>query len=316
MAVRLYIVVPCYNEEEALPLTAARLRDKVQALVAAGRVAPDSRVCFVNDGSTDATWQVISSLHEQDVLFSGINLSRNRGHQNALLAGLMTVKDRCDVTVSMDADLQDDVDAIDAMLDKHAEGFDVVYGVRSSRHKDSVFKRSTAHFYYRLLHWLGVESVSNHADYRLMSRRALDGLAQFDEVNLFLRGMVPLVGFPSATVEYVRGERVAGQSKYPLRKMLAFAIEGVTSLSVRPIRFVTKLGMLILILAVVVAVVFVAQFVLGMTVPGWASTIVSIWALGGLQLFAIGIIGEYVGKIYLEAKSRPRYIIQDVLDAS
>jgi len=316
MAARLYIVVPCYNEEEALPLTAARLREKMEFLITSGKIAPDSRVCFVNDGSKDRTWEIIRGLHEENALFSGVNLSRNRGHQNALLAGLMTVKDRCDVTISMDADLQDDIEAVDAMLEKYAGGFDVVYGVRSRREKDTSFKRSSALTYYHFLERLGVESVYNHADYRLMSKKALDGLAEFHEVNLFLRGMVPLVGFPSATVEYERGERVAGESKYPFRKMVAFAIEGVTSLSVKPIRFITNLGIAIFIIAIIAAVVFVIQYFLGMTVPGWASTVVSIWVLGGLQLFAIGIIGEYIGKIYLETKARPRFIIQDILDSN
>ncbi|MDR1797157.1 MAG: glycosyltransferase family 2 protein [Clostridiales Family XIII bacterium] len=314
MTERLYIVVPCYNEEEVLPETAARLGAKMRALVEGGRVAPDSRVCFVNDGSKDGTWGIIRRLHEEDPLFSGVNLSRNRGHQNALLAGLMTVKDRCDVTISMDADLQDDIDAVDAMLEKRAEGFDIVYGVRSDRGTDTAFKRSTALAYYRFLAKLGVESVYNHADYRLMSRRALDGLAEFKEVNLFLRGMVPLVGYPSASVEYVRGERFAGESKYPFSKMFAFAIEGVTSLSVKPIRFITNLGVAIFVVAIIAAICFVVQYFIGVTVPGWASMIVSIWALGGLQLLAIGVIGEYIGKIYLETKARPRYLIQDFLD--
>ena len=314
MPVRLYVVVPCYNEDQALPITAARLRDKMASLIEAGTIATDSRVCFVNDGSTDQTWQVIRHLHDDNPLFSGIDLSRNRGHQNALLAGLMTVKDKCDVTISMDADLQDDIDAVDAMLTKYAEGFDIVYGVRSSRNKDSAFKRSSAKLFYRLMGRLGVETVFNHADYRLLSRRALDGLAEYKEVNLFLRGMVPLVGFRSTTVEYARGQRVAGESKYPFTKMLALAIEGVTSLSVKPIRLISNLGILVFVIAVIVAVVFIVQFFMGMTVPGWASTVVSIWILGGLQLFAIGIVGEYIGKIYLETKQRPRFIVQEVLD--
>jgi len=313
MPVKLCIVVPCYNEEEALPITATRLRGKINDLIAAGAVTADSHVCFVNDGSKDQTWQVIRDLHHSDPLFSGIDLSRNRGHQNALLAGLMTVKDSCDVTISMDADLQDDIDAVDEMLAKNAEGFDVVYGVRISRKQDSSFKRSTAHAFYRALSWLGVETVFNHADYRLMSRRALDGLAEYKEVNLFLRGMVPLVGFRSTTVEYARGQRVAGESKYPFSKMLALAIEGVTSLSVKPIRLITNLGIGVFFIALIMAVVFIIQFFMGITVPGWASTVVSIWVLGGLQLFAIGVVGEYIGKIYLETKQRPRFIVQEVL---
>ncbi|MCL2493706.1 MAG: glycosyltransferase family 2 protein [Clostridiales bacterium] len=314
MTARLYIVISCYNEEEALPLTAARLHEKMEALVASDVIASDSRVCFVNNGSKDRTWEIIRELHEGDELFSGINLSRNWSHQNGLLAGLMTVKDRCDVTITMDADLQDDVDAVDAMLAKYAEGNDIVYGVRGNREKDTAFKRSTALAFYRLLERLGVEAVYNHAEYRLMSRRALDGLAEYHEVNLFLRGMVPLMGFPSATVEYERGERVAGESKYPFGKMVAFAIEGVTSLSIKPIRLIAGLGIVIFIVAIVVAICFIVQYFTGVIVPGWASTVVSIWALGGLQLFAIGIIGEYIGKIYLETKARPRFLVQDILD--
>ena len=310
----LYLVIPCYNEEEVLPETASRLGVKLRNLIEDNKVSGNSRICFVNDGSKDNTWGIIRSLHEDDKIYSGINLSRNRGHQNALLSGLMTVKDLCDVTISMDADLQDDIEAVDAMLEKYAEGNDIVYGVRSDRGTDTSFKRNTALSYYRLLSRLGIESVYNHADYRLMSRRALDGLAEFKEVNLFLRGMVPLVGFPYATVEYARGERFAGESKYPFHKMLAFAIEGITSLSVKPIRFITTLGIAIFIAAVIFAIVFIVQYFMSMTVTGWASTIVSIWALGGLQLFAIGIIGEYIGKIYLETKARPRFIVQDFIN--
>jgi len=310
----LYLVIPCYNEEEVLKETASRLGSKLRSLIGNGVISERSRICFVNDGSKDGTWEIIRSLHESDKMYSGVDLSRNRGHQNALLAGLMTVKDQCDVTISMDADLQDDIEAVDAMLAKYSEGYDIVYGVRSSRGTDTAFKRNTALFYYRLLARLGIESVYNHADYRLMSRRALDGLAEFKEVNLFLRGMVPLIGFPSASVEYARGERFAGESKYPFHKMMAFAIEGITSLSVKPIRFITALGIAIIIVAVVFAIVFIVQYFMDMTVPGWASIIVSIWALGGLQLFAIGIIGEYIGKIYLEAKARPRFLVQEFLD--
>ena len=310
----LYLVIPCYNEEEVLKETASRLGSKLRSLIGNGVISERSRICFVNDGSKDSTWEIIRSLHESDKMYSGVDLSRNRGHQNALLAGLMTVKDQCDVTISMDADLQDDIEAVDAMLAKYSEGYDIVYGVRSSRGTDTAFKRNTALFYYRLLARLGIESVYNHADYRLMSRRALDGLAEFKEVNLFLRGMVPLIGFPSASVEYARGERFAGESKYPFHKMMAFAIEGITSLSVKPIRFITALGIAIIIVAVVFAIVFIVQYFMDMTVPGWASIIVSIWALGGLQLFAIGIIGEYIGKIYLEAKARPRFLVQEFLD--
>jgi len=311
---RIYIVIPCYNEMEVLPETAKRLKNKLKNLIADEKIAPDSRICFVNDGSKDATWDEIAKLHKEDAMFSGINLSRNKGHQNALLAGILTVKDRADAIISMDADLQDDIDAIDAMLEKFYNGFDIVYGVRSSRAKDSSFKRNSALAYYRFLSKLGVESVYNHADYRLLSRRAADALADFGEVNLFLRGLVPLLGFPSATVEYSRGERYAGESKYPLKKMLAFAIDGVTSFSIKPIRWVAYLGVLIFLVAIIAAIWFAVQYFCGKTVPGWASTVVSIWVLGGLQLFSIGIIGEYIGKIYLETKKRPRFIVQDFLD--
>ncbi len=310
----LYIVVPCYNEEAVLPETAKRLRAKLEELAAAGTVARDSRVLFVNDGSRDRTWEVISRLHAECPLFSGVDLSRNRGHQNALLAGLMTAKDRCDMAISMDADLQDDVDAVDAMVAQFQKGCDVVYGVRSSRARDTFFKRFTAEGFYRLMNFLGAETVFNHADYRLLSRRALEGLSQFREVNLFLRGIVPMVGYTSAVVEYERGERFAGESKYPLRKMLAFALEGITSLSVKPIRFITGLGFLIFLVSLIMLISFVVKWALGMTVAGWASVICSVWAIGGLILLSLGVIGEYIGKIYLETKGRPRFLIREVLE--
>ncbi len=310
----LYIVVPCYNEEAVLPETARRLREKVTALAAAGQVSENSRVLFVNDGSRDDTWGIIRDLHERDPLFSGVDLSRNRGHQNALLAGLMTAKDRADLVISMDADLQDDVDAVDEMVEKYHGGCDVVYGVRSARKKDTFFKRFTAEGFYRVMNALGAETVFNHADYRLMSKAALEGLAQFQEVNLFLRGIVPLVGYPSATVEYERGERFAGESKYPLKKMLAFALEGITSLSTRPLRWITGLGFLIFLVSLVMLVSFIVKWALGMTVVGWASVVCSVWAIGGLILLALGVIGEYIGKIYLETKGRPRFLIREVLD--
>lgn len=314
MASILYIVIPCYKEEEVLPETSKRLREKLESLIEAGKVDSQSRILFVNDGSTDNTWPIIRQLHEKNVLFSGVNLSCNRGHQNALLAGLLTAKDRADMAISMDADLQDDINAVDAMLDKFYEGFDVVYGVRSSRQKDTFFKRFTAEGFYRLINFLGAKTVFNHADYRLLSKRALNGLAEFKEVNLFLRGIVPMVGYPSATVEYERGERFAGESKYPLKKMLAFAIEGITSLSTKPIRYITLLGALIFILSLVMLAYFVFQWIRGVTVVGWASIICSIWAIGGLILLSLGVIGEYIGKIYLEAKGRPRFMIQEILD--
>ncbi len=310
----LYIVVPCYNEEAVLPETSRRLREKLEGLMDKGLVSRASRVLFVNDGSKDKTWELISGLHYSCPLFSGVNLSRNRGHQNALLAGLMTAKDRADMVISMDADLQDDVDAVDAMVEKYIEGCDLVYGVRSSRKKDSFFKRFTAEGFYRFMNLLGANVVFNHADYRLMSRQALEGLAEFKEVNLFLRGLVPMVGYNTGTVEYERGERFAGESKYPLKKMLAFAMEGITSLSTKPIRLITALGFLIFLVSLVMLVTFIVQWAKGMTVIGWASVICSVWAIGGLILLALGVIGEYIGKIYLETKGRPRYIIREILD--
>ncbi len=310
----LYIVVPCYNEEEVLPETSRRLREKLESLMAAGRISPQSRILFVNDGSKDNTWPLIESLHKSCSLFSGVDLTRNRGHQNALLAGLMTAKERADLVISMDADLQDDVDAVDAMVQKYHEGCDIVYGVRSSRKKDTFFKRFTAEGFYRLMNLLGGNVVFNHADYRLMSKRALEGLSQFKEVNLFLRGIVPMVGYTSAIVEYERGERFAGESKYPLKKMLAFALEGITSLSTKPIRLITALGFLIFLVSFVMLVTFIVQWALGMTVAGWASVICSVWAIGGLILLSLGIIGEYIGKIYLETKARPRFLIRQILD--
>jgi glycosyltransferase involved in cell wall biosynthesis len=271
-------------------------------------------VLFVNDGSKDRTWAQIQELHQSDPMFSGVDLSRNRGHQNALLAGLMTAKDRCDAAISMDADLQDDIDAVDAMLDKFRAGCDIVYGVRSARKKDTFFKRFTAEAFYRLMNAMGAETVFNHADYRLMSRRALEGLAQFKEVNLFLRGIVPMIGYTSATVEYERGERFAGESKYPLKKMLSFALEGITSMSTRPIRWITGLGFLIFLVSILMLIYSIVRWAMGATITGWASVICSVWAIGGLILLSLGVIGEYIGKIYLETKERPRFLIREVLD--
>ncbi len=310
----LYIVVPCYNEEEVLPETARRLGDKLRALMAAGKIGPRSRALFVNDGSKDRTWEVVTKLHREDPLLCGVDLSRNRGHQNALLAGLMTAKDKADMVISMDADLQDDVEAADAMVDKYLAGADIVYGVRSSRKTDTFFKRTTAEAFYRMMDLLGAETVFNHADYRLMSRRALEGLSQFKEVNLFLRGIVPMIGYPCDTVEYQRGERFAGQSKYPLKKMVAFALEGVTSLSVKPLRMITGLGFLVFLASLIMIAYNVVRWVTGNTVAGWASLACSVWFIGGLILLSLGVIGEYLGKLYLESKGRPRYLIGQVLD--
>ena len=314
MASVLYIVVPCYNEEEMLPITAQALLKKLDSLIALGRVSKQSRIMFVDDGSKDKTWEIIEKLSDAAPAFVGIKLSRNRGHQNALLAGLMTAKDRCDITVSMDADLQDDVDAVDRFLDEYEKGAQIVYGVRSSRDKDTAFKRNTARMYYRTLEHLGVEITYDHADYRLMSREALEGLARFKEVNLFLRGLVPMVGYRSATVKYVRNEREKGESKYPLKKMISFAIEGITSLSVKPIRFITFLGIFVFLVSIILLIRFFVIWCMGKAVAGWATIVISIWGIGGLQLLAIGIIGEYIGKIYLETKQRPRYIIEKDLE--
>ena len=309
----LYIAVPCYNEEDVLPETAKRLLEKLAALIQSEKASENSRILFINDGSKDSTWEIIKKLHAENCLFSGINLAKNSGHQNALFAGLMVAKDHADYCISMDADLQDDINAIDEMMDRASEGFDIVYGVRSSREKDSFFKRSTAMCFYKLMGAMGVDIVYNHADYRLMNKAALEGLSGFKEVNLFLRGLVPMIGLSASTVEYKRGERFAGVSKYPLGKMLRFAMEGITSLSVKPIRMITVIGFLSFLASMVMLVYFIYDYMQGGTIAGWASTIVSIWAIGGLQLLAIGIIGEYIGKIYLEVKERPRYIIKDVL---
>lgn len=311
---KLYLVIPCYNEEAVLPETSKRLREKYDALISAGKIDPDSRIVFVNDGSKDKTWDMICDLHRADPTFRGICLSRNKGHQNALMAGLMTVKSECDAAISMDADLQDDINAIDEMVERFAEGYEIVYGVRSSRKKDSFFKRTTAQGFYKVMKAMGVETVYNHADYRLMSRRALEALSEFDEVNLFLRGIIPLVGFKSTEVTYERGERFAGESKYPLKKMLAFATEGITSMSVKPIRMIATLGVLVFLASIGVLVYSIIRKFTGDTVPGWAFLAVSIWALGGIQLLAIGVIGEYIGKIYLETKHRPKFIISEYLN--
>lgn len=309
----LYIVVPCFNEQEVLPETARRLSAKVETLKSQGKIGAGSRIMFVNDGSNDATWGMIQELCEQNKIFAGVNLSRNRGHQNALLAGIQTASEHADMIVSMDADLQDDINAIDAMIDAYHVGNDVVYGVRSSRQRDTFFKRNTAQFFYRLLKLLGAEIVYNHADYRLLSRRAAKALLSFDEVNLFLRGIVPMVGFRSTTVAYERGERFAGKSKYPLGKMLTFALEGITSLSIKPIRMITMGGLLVCVISLIMLIKAFVDYSLGNVVPGWTSIIISIWVLGGLQLFAIGIIGEYIGKTYMETKARPKFIIESIL---
>lgn len=310
----LYLVIPCYNEEAVLPETARQLLEKMNSMFERGMISRESKIMFVNDGSKDKTWEIIEELHRSNHIYSGVKLSRNKGHQNALLAGLMTAKEKADMTISLDADLQDDVDVIDKMVEKYYEGNDVVYGVRSARKTDTFFKKFTAQGFYKIMQAMGVEIVYNHADYRLMSRRALEGLAQFKEVNLFLRGIVPLIGYRSDVVTYERHERFAGESKYPLKKMLAFATDGITSFSIKPIRLITTFGILIFGISLLMLLYSLVVHFMGKTVAGWTSMIISIWAIGGLQLLAIGVVGEYIGKIYLETKERPKYIIETVLD--
>ena len=307
----LYIVIPCYNEQEVLPITAPLFLKKITDLAAAGKISSDSRVLFVNDGSKDATWDIIRGLANTDEHFLGICQSRNRGHQNAVLAGLMEAKDRCDITISIDCDGQDDINAMDGMVDAYRDGCDVVYGVRSKRDTDTFFKRFTAESFYKLLNAMGAEVVFNHADYRLMSARVLQEFAGFKEVNLFLRGMVPLVGFKSTTVTYERHERIAGESHYPLSKMLALAFDGITSLSVKPIRMITGFGVFVAFISFLGVVWAVIQALLGHTVSGWASMTSIICFVSGVQLICLGVIGEYIGKIYMETKARPRYIISE-----
>ena len=307
----LYIVIPCYNEQEVLPITAPMFREKVRSLVEAGKVSPDSRVLFVNDGSKDRTWEIISELAAKDPCFAGVCLSRNRGHQNALLAGLMEAKDRCDITISIDCDGQDDINAMDQMVDEYLGGCEVVYGVRSKRETDTFFKRFTAESFYRLLNRMGAEVVFNHADYRLVSSRVLEAFSDFKEVNIFLRGMFPLVGFKSTSVYYERHERIAGESHYPLRKMLALAFDGITSLSVKPIRMITAAGVVIALVSFVFVIWSIVVRLMGNAVAGWASMTSLICMLGGVQLISLGVIGEYVGKIYLETKHRPRFIVSE-----
>ena len=311
MAPILYIVIPCYNEEQVLPVTAPMFLRKISDLSAAGKISPDSRILFVDDGSKDSTWDIISNLAKTDAHYMGIRQSRNRGHQNAVLAGLMEAKDRCDITISIDCDGQDDVNAMDAMVEEYLNGCDIVYGVRSKRTTDTFFKRFTAESYYKLLKSMGVDAVYNHADYRLVSAKALAAFAEFKEVNLFLRGMFPLVGFKSTCVYYERQERLAGRSHYPLSKMLHLAFEGITSLSVKPLHIITGLGIGIAGLSFLGVLWSLIVALTGNSVPGWASTMCIVCFIGGIQLVCLGVIGEYVGKIYMEVKGRPRYIISD-----
>ena len=314
MANRLMVVIPCYNEEEVLPETSRRLVEKMKSLIEKGLITEDSKVLLVNDGSKDRTWEMITELHKENPMFEGLKLSRNRGHQNALLAGLMTARNRCDISISMDADLQDDMDAMDRFIEKYNEGCEIVYGVRNKRETDTWFKRETALFFYRLMKALGVDITFNHADYRLMSNRALNALAQYREVNLFLRGLAPLVGFQSDVVYYDRSERFAGESKYPLKKMLAFAIDGITSFSVKPLRLITSVGFVIFVVSLFMLLYALIAWISGKTVAGWTSMLGSIWLIGGIQLLSLGVIGEYVGKIYNETKRRPRFIIDRYLN--
>ncbi|MDR1465600.1 MAG: glycosyltransferase family 2 protein [Oscillospiraceae bacterium] len=312
MSTCLYFVVPCYNEEEVFPETLRRLTAKLDALLADGRAGEGSRVLFVNDGSRDRTWELIEAASAADPRIQGLKLSRNCGHQRALLAGLHYAEKRCDCAISMDADLQDDIDAADQFLAAFEQGFEIVYGVRSSRRTDSVFKRGTAQGFYKFMTAMGADVVDNHADYRLMSRRALEALSEFREVNLFLRGVVPLIGFPSTSVLYERHERFAGESKYPLRKMIAFAFEGITSFSVKPLQIISWLGIAVSSLSVVALLYALITKILGVNVSGWTATVGSIWLLGGIQLITISVLGSYIGKIYQEVKARPRYFIEKI----
>lgn len=307
----LYIVIPCYNEEAVLPLTSGLFLNKLTSLITAGKIAQESRILFVNDGSKDNTWAIIQDLSAKNEHFEGVCLSRNRGHQNALLGGLMTARKTADVTISIDCDGQDDIGAMDAMVDEYLAGCDVVYGVRSKRTTDTWFKRTTAEGFYKVMKLLGADVVFNHADYRLMSRRALDGLSQLHEVNLFLRGLVPLVGYRYSSVYYERAERMAGESHYPLKKMLGFAFDGITSLSVKPLRIITNIGILVSFLSVLGILYTLFTKLFGITVSGWSSMICAIYFLGGVQLLSLGVIGEYVGKIYSETKRRPRFVISE-----
>ena len=307
----LYIVVPCYNEEEVLPITSGLFKEKIESLIRDGVVSSKSKILFINDGSRDSTWSIIKELSKKETVFQGLCLSRNRGHQNALLAGLLEAKDLCDITISIDCDGQDDINAMDKMISEFLDGSDIVYGVRDSRDSDSFFKRFTAQSYYKLLRKMGVDVVYNHADYRLVSARVLDEFAQFEEVNIFLRGLFPLVGFKSSCVYYDRKVRLAGESHYPLSKMLALAYEGITSLSIRPIQFITRFGIFFSFVSALLFLYVMISYLSDRTVPGWSSSLICITLIGGIQLISLGIIGEYIGKIYLETKHRPRYVISE-----
>jgi glycosyltransferase involved in cell wall biosynthesis len=309
----LYLVVPCYNEEEVIGTTAEKLLSVMRKMTEDGYINKKSKILFIDDGSTDNTWGIIRSLHRKNRVYSGIRLTRNTGHQNALLAGLMTARKYADVTISLDADLQDDEEAILPFMKKYREGYDIVYGVRSARKSDTFFKKNTAELFYKLMRLLGADIVFNHADYRLMSKRALRGLSRFPEANLFLRGIVPLVGYRSTCVEYERRARIAGESKYPLSKMLSFALNGITSLSIKPIRVISYIGFIMFIISIAALLYALTVKLLGQTVTGWTTLLISIWMLGGIQLLGVGVIGEYIGKIYNETKKRPKYLIWEEL---
>ena len=310
----IYLVIPCYNEEEVLPETSKRLKEKMGCLISSGKISNQSKIMFVNDGSKDKTWEIMQQLYKADKIFSCVNLSRNKGHQAALLAGLFTAYKFADAVISLDADLQDDIEAVDKFIDEFYSGYDIVYGVRNSRKTDSVFKRFTAQSFYRLMKMMGVEIIYNHADYRLMSKRAIESLTQFEEVNMFLRGIIPLIGYPSTKIEYARQKRFAGKTKYSLRKMFSFAFEGISSFSVKPIKLIKNLGLLIFLGSIALSIYYLIGFLTGKTVEGWTSLMISIWMLGGIQLFCVGIVGEFVGKVYLETKKRPRYFIESILN--
>ena len=311
---KLYLAIPCYNEEEVLRDSAEKLLNKYSTMMAEGKISADSRIVFIDDGSKDRTWEIISELHTENPIFQGIKLSRNRGHQNALLCGLMTLKDKADAVISIDADLQDDINTFDEMVAKYEEGCVVGYGVISKRETDKLFKSLTDEGFYKILIHMGAKVIFNHADFRLMSKRALNAFSLYKETNIFLRGMVPMIGFKSDIVTYERSERLAGESKYPLKKMLALAWEGITSLSIQPIRMITWLGAIVFGISLIMIIYSLISFFCGWTVSGWSSLLCSIWAIGGLQLLAIGVIGEYIGKIYMETKRRPRFIVDKVLD--
>ena len=313
-AEKLYIIIPCYNEEAVLHETRRRLKEKMQNMINEKLILGDSRIVFVDDGSNDKTWSIIKEMHQEDPMILGIKSSRNRGHQNTLLEGLITVKDECDMVISMDADLQDDIGVMDLFIEQYYAGCDIVYGVRSARKTDTFFKKFTAETFYKFMNNIGVEIIYNHADYRLMSQRALNELSNFKEVNLFLRGIIPMIGFKTGCVTYERNERFAGESKYPLKKMLSFALDGITSLSIKPIRFISALGIILFGISIMLLIHFIIGYFIGKTIEGWATLAVSIWGIGGLQLLAIGIIGEYIGKIYLETKERPRFIVEEFLN--